>query len=268
MSHLSCLIATTQQQLDDAVRVRWSVFGAELSLLASPPAAPREVSCFDTLATTVHFVVYAGLQPVATMRLLLPNAEVARATGRPLGLELEQKLELSALCVPGVAVAETTRCCVLRAWRGSEALVLLNAAMYRESRRRGVTHWVACANMETDSAEDAGWVYQVAARRGLLCERFRVQPRAATPGPAAASAPLYTPEHRALARAGQLDTLRLPPALGLFSRKLAARFPGEPLYDAHFRRYALPLVSALEELPASTLRLFEAAAAPRLAIAA
>lgn len=259
MTSLTCRVATTQRQLDDALRVRWAVFGAELRLLAGPmPPAPREVSCFDTLETTVHLVVYADGTPVATSRLLLPNPEVALATGGHLGIELEQKLDLSGVGGPGLLFAESTRFCVLKAWRHSEALLHLQAGLYRESLRRGVTHWIASANTETDSAEDARLVFQVAGHRGLVSPRWRVRAHAQPASPEPPGALLYTPSQRARARQGQLDGLRLPPVLSLFARKMGARFVAEPLYDAGFRRFSLPLVAALEEIPASTLARFDA----------
>jgi putative hemolysin len=258
MGSLQCLIATTQRQIDDALRVRWTVFGSELGFIASAPSAPREVSCFDTLETTLHFVVYADERPVATARLLLPNAEVARATGHPLGIDLEQKFDLSAIAASGLSVAETTRYCVLRAWRGSEVLVRLNAAMYQESRRRGVTHWIASGNTETDSLEDARLAWRVAAREGLVSQRWSVQSREPSPELEAPRLALYTPEQRLRAQAGQLQGLRLPRTLGLFARKMGARFIGEPIYDAHFRMCSMPLVAALDEIPSSTLAQFEA----------
>jgi hypothetical protein len=258
MDALQCRVATTKRQIDDALRVRWAVFGSELGLLASIPAAPREVSAFDTLSTTRHFVVYAGEQPVATVRLLLPNPEVARATGHPLGIDLEQKLDLSQVASSGLAVAETTRYCVLRAWRGSEVLMCLNATMYQESRRLGVTHWIASANTETDSLEDALLARQVAARDGLVSTRLHVSSHESPMGPELPCAPLYTPAQRERARAGQLDGLRLPRTLSLFARKMGARFIGQPLYDVHFRRYSMPLLAALEDIPSSTLALFDA----------
>jgi hypothetical protein len=226
MTSLCCRVATTQRQLDDALRIRWAVFGAELQLLGGAiPPARREVNCFDTLETTVHLIVYADGEPVATSRLLLPNPEVALATGGHLGIELEQKLELAGVKGPGLAFAESTRFCILKPWRHSEVLVRLQAGLFKESRRCGVTHWIASANTET---------------------------------PAVPSAPFYTPLERMRARQGHLGGLRMPGALSLFARKMGARFVAEPLYDAGFRRFSLPLVAALNEVPASTLAWFDA----------
>jgi hypothetical protein len=259
MTSLYCHVASTQRQLDDALRVRWSVFGEELRLIDGPgPAAPREVNCFDTLETTIHIVVYAGSRPVATSRLLLPNAEVARSTHGRLGIDLEQKFDLSAVGAPHMRLAESTRFCVLKEYRRSEVLVRLQSSLYQESRRRGVTHWIASANTETDSAEDAQLLFQVADHKGLVHPRWRVRAHEPSRPPSVPSAPLYTPAERERARLGWFDSLRLPRTLSLFALKMGARFLGEPLYDTHFRRYSMPLIAALDEVPASTLALFDA----------
>ena len=259
MMPLSCLVATTQRQLDDALRIRWAVFGEELHLIGGPtPLAPREVDCFDTLPTTVHLVVYAGAKPVATARLLLPNPEVAHLSGKRLGIALEQKLDLSGVNGSGLSLAESTRFCILKEWRHSEVLLRLQAGLYWESRRFGVSHWIASANTETDSAEDADLVFQVAVHQGLMSPRWQVRTLDPHAPPEVPRAPLYTPRERIHARQGQLSSLRLPRTLALFARKMGARFLGAPLYDAGFRRFSMPLIAALDEVPASTLALFAA----------
>ncbi|ATB28661.1 GNAT family N-acyltransferase [Melittangium boletus] len=259
MTTLSYRVATTQRQLDDAVRIRWDVFGRELGMLdGALVKVPREVNSFDTLETTVHIIVYADDEPVATSRLLLPNPEVARLTGGRLGIDLERKVELSDVGGAGQVFAEITRFCVLNAWRRGETLLWLQAGVYQESRRLGVTHWLASANMETDSAEDARILFLVAAHRGLLSTQWRARALSSPRPPESPSTPVYTPDERERAHRGQLEGLRLSPVLSLFSRKVGARFIAEPLYDAGFRRFSLPLVVALNEIPASTLALFDA----------
>lgn len=268
MLPMSCVVATTQRQLDDALRVRWAVFGEELRLLADPtPRVPREVDCFDTLPTTVHLVVYVGSKAVATSRLLLPNPEVAQLSGQRLGIALEQKLDLSEVSGAGLCLAESTRFCILKEWRRSEVLVHLQAGLYWESRRLGVSHWIGSANTETDCAGDAELAFQVAAWQGMVSPRFRVRALAGHAPPAVPAAPLYTDWEREQARQGRLAALRLPRPLAVFAHTLGARFLGAPLYDAGFRRFSMPLIAALNGIPASTLARFHAldAGAPRAA---
>ncbi|MCP3098438.1 GNAT family N-acetyltransferase [Myxococcus sp. K15C18031901] len=259
MTSMYCRVATTQRELDDALRVRWNVFGGELGLMGGKaPPTRREVNCFDTLETTVHLVVYAGREPVATLRMLLSNPEVALAMGGRLGLELEQKLDLSGVSAPGRVFAETARFCVLEPWRRSEAVAHLQAGIYAESRRRGVTHWIAAANLDTDSSEDAALMARVAAHRGWVNPKWKVRLTTPQSSPAIPASSFYTAVERERAGQGNLGGLRMPRAPSLFARKMGARFVAEPLYDASFHRFTLPLIAALDEIPESTLERFRA----------
>ncbi|MGE6761777.1 GNAT family N-acetyltransferase [Corallococcus interemptor] len=256
--HWRWRVATTQREFDDAARIRWAVFGGEMGLLSEQSAvARREMTPIDTLDTTAHLLVYAGSEAVAAMRVALPNAEVAANLGVRLGLEMEQRVDLSGMLQPGRVFAEPSRFCVLPEWRRTEAVTWLLAAMYTESRRRGVTHWIASANLETDSPEDALLSWQVAARRGWLSPHWRVNVPDPWQAPVHPRSPFYTQEERAKAAQGLLDELRLPRSPSLFARTMGARFISQPLYDAYFRWFTLPLVMSLDEIPAESLARFD-----------
>ncbi|XXX74015.1 GNAT family N-acetyltransferase [Sorangium sp. So ce134] len=247
MTSIQCRIAQTRKDLDDALRVRWAVFGQELGLLAAAPAAPREVDPYDTLDTTIHFVAYADGQPIATTRLLLPNPEVACARGGYLGVDLESRFDLGAIHAPGLSLAEVTRFCVFAQHRSSGALDALHAAMLEESRSRGITHWIAAVNAETDHAGDAAIILQVAAALGLVSRRVQVSPLGGDHPPTSPGFPFYSEEERSRAEAGALGGLRLPRPLRVFTRRMAARFIGPARYDIRFRRFAMPLFASVEE---------------------
>jgi L-ornithine Nalpha-acyltransferase len=257
--HWRWRVATTQREMDAAARIRWAVFGGELGLLSESSAVSRrEMTPIDTLDTTVHVLVYAGSEPVGTMRVALPNPEVAANLGRTLGLEIEQRVDVAGLLQPGMVFAEPTRLCVLPEWRGSEASLWLRAAMYEVSRRHGVTHWIASANLETDSPEDALLSWQVAASRGWLSPRWRLEVPDPWLAPVRPRSPFYTPEERASAEQGRLEVLRFPRSPALLARTMGARFISEPIYDKYFQWFTLPLVMALDEIPADTLTRFHA----------
>ncbi|RKH40278.1 GNAT family N-acyltransferase [Corallococcus sicarius] len=250
-------VATTQREIDDAARLRWAVFGGELGLLSGQPSpSRREVTSLDTLDTTVHLLVYADTEPVATLRLLLPNPELAARLGGTVGIDLEQRVDLSGVIQPEMVVAEPSRFCVLEPWRRSEAVTCLQAGLYVESRRRGVTHLIASANLDTDSHEDALLSMRVAASRGWLSPRWRVDVPDPWQAPAQPRSPFYTPEERAKAEQGTLEGLRMPRAPSLFARSLGARFIAEPLFDTYFHWFTLPLIIALDEVPADSVARF------------
>ncbi len=257
--HWRWSVATTQRELDDVARIRWAVFGGEMGLLSAQSAvSQREMTSIDLLDTTVHLLVHAGAEPVATMRVALPNTEVAAKLGAAVGLEMAQRVDLSELLREGRVFAEPSRFCVLPKWRRTEAVTWLQTAMYTESRRRGVTHWIASANLETDSPEDALLSWRVAASRGWLSPHWRVNVPDPWQAPVHPRNPFYTQEERARAQRGLLDGLRVPRSPSLFARTMGARFISQPLYDAYFQWFTLPLVMALEEIPADSLARFHA----------
>lgn len=246
MVHISCRVAESRRELDDALRLRWAVFGEELGLLPARTAR-REVDDFDTLETTVHLNAYVDGAAVATARLVLPSAEVALARGSGVGIDMEDRFDLGALAGPGVSLAEATRFCVLRAFRREGVAVALLTAMVLESRRRGVTHWVAVANTDTDDAEDAAIVAQVAAARRLVSPHHRLSPRAASAPPPVSRAPFYDGAARRRAAALDLAGLALPRPLEVFTRT-GLRLAGAPAYDARFQRFAVPMVAVMDEM--------------------
>ena len=140
-------LASDARGVADAQRVRERVFVEEKGLLGHG-AAPsgREADAYDDLRSTLHFILYVDGAPAATARLLRPDPAVARAIGRPMGIDLAARYDLGALEVPSVSLAEVSRMCVVPELRGSEVLLALYGAMVDESARAGLTHWVAAAN--------------------------------------------------------------------------------------------------------------------------
>ena len=159
-------VADSQTSIADAQRVRNQVFVQEKGLLGPRPATlDREMDRYDDLETTLHFVAYVDGEPVATARLIGPNLAIARAIEQPLGIDLSRRYDLSPFVTAGVSLAEVSRMCVVRKHRGTTVLYELYLAMYRESLRAGITHWVGAGNAETDALEDAEIAYRVGAAR-------------------------------------------------------------------------------------------------------
>jgi L-ornithine Nalpha-acyltransferase len=241
VQNFRCIIATTAQEIRDAQRLRWIVYGEEEGLLpASTPIEGRETDARDYADGTTHLLVYDGEEAAGAVRLLEPRGS--------LGLDLASKFDLGALSRPGIAPAEVTRYCVLRRYRGTRVTGALFSALYTESARRGVTHWVAGANMGTDCAEDAALAHRVACAQGLMSERFSAEPHDLEPAQTPRRRPCYTDEQRIRARSGDLAGLELPRTLALFARRMGARFIGSPAYDTYFNVFALPLVASLADI--------------------
>ncbi|MFT3772751.1 MAG: GNAT family N-acetyltransferase [Minicystis sp.] len=249
MQTFQAIVARTPQEIRDAQRVRWAVYGEEERLLSRERRFEgREIDARDEQETTSHLLVYAGGEAVGTVRLLRPSAE--RESGC-LGLDLEAKWDLGALAAPGIAPAEVTRYCVLRQHRHTGVTTALFAGLYAESVRRGITHWVAGANMETDLPEDAAVAYRVAQEKGFCSARFAASPRVAEVPRTPRRRACYTEEQRRQAAGGDLTGIALPRTLALFASRMGARFIGPPVYDTGFDVFALPLVATLADLAAT-----------------
>ncbi|HYP87655.1 MAG TPA: hypothetical protein VEQ59_05870, partial [Polyangiaceae bacterium] len=140
---------------------------------------------------------------------------------------------------------EVTRFCVLRRYRGTRVAGLLYAGLLAESARRGVTHLVAEANMETDCAGDAELAYDLARQRDWTDDEFSAAPRHESAPPAAPQRFVYTEEQRRRLRTGQLGGVSPPRTLALFAQRMRARYIGPPVYEPAFNVFALPLVARL-----------------------
>lgn len=246
---LSCLVASDPRQMAEAARLRRRVYCDEEGLTLAPERPELEAS-----STIAHLLAYVDGQPAGSLRLVVSSAgAAARATGR-FGLELESTFELSGFEAPGVVLAEVTRFCVLRRFRGSRVAAALFDLLRLESRRRGVTHWVAAANMETDVPEDAALAYRLIEARGLVDPTWRAYRRSAPASCPPGNRPAFTAEQRLQANAGVLAGLRVPRTLNLFATKMGARYIGPPAYDRRFRVFALPLTVDLAALATRTLR--------------
>ncbi len=247
MTQIRCTLAQSQRRIDDALRLRFEVFARELGYLEiNERTIPRESDAFDTLATTLHVVAYHGRDAVGAVRLLLPNPEIASANRTTFGLPIETHYDLSALSPIGIRLAETTRFCVLSSYRGSPVASYLHAATLRLSVRFGVTHWIACANMETDDADDAVIIQRVAKSRGFVRDDFSLVRRSVLAAPLFPRRPFYEERVRARALAGD-SALPLPRTIDSYARRMRARFVGPPIFEPRFRMCALPFIAAVAD---------------------
>lgn len=237
---LRLIVARSSEEIEAAERLQYRVYSEEERLI-EPRARLEESEAEEdsTAGRSARFLVLAGHDPVGTVRLTLP-----RGDGGLFGFELEWSFELGGFASPGVVPAEVTRFCVLRRYRGTRAAGMLYRGLVAESLRRGVTHLVAAANMETDCAADAELAHRLIEARRLVDRRFCARPRRATLPPPPTRF-VYSPAERERFRQGDDAALGLPRTLALFAERMGARYVGPPAYEPHFHVFALPLVAEL-----------------------
>ncbi len=241
---LRLIVAESESQRADAQQVRAQVYGEEERMVrALPGSSTSRIRQSDD----AELLVYEEEEPVGTLRLRV----VSPQGGDPLaGLELASKFDFRGFEAPSVVLGEVGGFCILRRYRGTRVAALLFGALRSESERRGVTHWLAAANTETDSAEEAEIVYRLLRAKRLVSTAFHAQAKGAESLPSPTRF-IFTPDERRRASQGELHALRLPRVLALFAGKMGARYIGQPVYDRDFNVFATPLAVELATLGGS-----------------
>ena len=247
MSALDCRVVRDARDIADAQRLRWRVYGEEERLLPRSACirgrdieSPRRRSRYHSPDGP------AGGEPVGSVRLLPARPGANDNLGQRLGLPLESTFALSLPAVSIVA-AEVTRYCVLRRHRGTGVAAALFRELRAESGRRGITHWFAAANMQTDHPEEADLAYRLVRARGWLDDEFRAMPRQPPPGKTPRRRRCYSEAQWRRAEGGELGGLPIPRTVALFALGMGARYLGRPGYDIRYDVFSLPLVCRVKQ---------------------
>lgn len=255
MAEIYWMLAQTMHDLQEAQRVRWTCLREELGVRARDATSLRcDASLLDVLPNVHHVLVYDGEEPVGTARLMQASTDVAHATGSRHGFELEAEVDLSPLNVAGPELAEISRLCVRKAHAG-RAAVRLYEGLYAQSRSLGVRWWVGGVDCCTAHLDDAERLCAVLERHGLISRERQIRTEPTAAGDHARVGSNLADSADAAGDAGELPAL--PHALGAFVRRLNARAIGGPVRHAQFDRFVIPMIADLDELPASTLALFD-----------
>src|SRR3569833_3063503 len=242
--HYRAVVAEKPEQLSDAQRVRHRVFVEEQGLLAPGHAGldGRCIDAGDATPGTTHLLVYDDRQPIGTVRLsdrLSVRLSAPGGTGMPRDAGRETPLPGFPFQLGGLpdraAVGVVERFCVLRRFHGTRVMPALHAGLRAESRRLGLSHWVALANAETNCPVEAGLIFDAALAQGLMSETTTCRPWGAAPRPSGCDRHVYTEAERRQATAGRgsaARTLPLPRPLPWFAAGLGGGYLGRPRYDA------------------------------------
>lgn len=240
-SRLALSWARHQDEVREAQRLRYQVFGQELGARLRPlPGTPRghdsdlfDAHCEHLLAREVLADGSQG-EVVACYRLLTPAA--ARRVG---GLYAETEFDLTRLRHERHRIAELGRACVHPAHRRGAALLMLWGEITAHLQRHQLDMAVGCASVDARDGGSRAWaLWNRLAPEHLAPIEWQARPR--------------TPLHPAPALPGPVET----PALLRGYLKANAKLLGAPAWDGDFRSADFPLLLRLGDLPASYRRRF------------
>lgn len=235
---LALSLARTLAEVEEAQRLRYKVFAEEMgAMIGGGDGLDRDE--FD--AWCDHLIVRDAdtLRVIGTYRILPPER-----AGELRRIYADAEFDLSRLAHIRPSTIEVGRSCVHRAYRNSNAILLLWAGLAGYMRRGGYRHLIGCASA---SLADGG---KMAARlRDAMLPYYtdaeqRAFPRVPFP-------------HEQIERA---STCVMPPLIKGYLR-LGARVCGEPAWDPDFNTADFLVWLALENLEPRYARHFNLLAA-------
>lgn len=240
-------IARSEEDLDKVFRIRFEVFAGEGYLDPSKYPDGREKDEFDDLPTTTNFLALDGDRGIGTVRLLEPNQTIAEREGLDLGVSIENLFDLSYYKKNGIKIAEIPRSSLLRGYRGGTTMMYLWGTAVRYARSKGITHFCAAGNTETDDAVEAMILYQVLLQRGAVHPEITTPPKVNVTKNSTSVHHIYNIE--SIKRLEPLENLEekdlsgfgTPTTLNLFLR-LGLKVTGRPVYTCQFDRYEIPII--------------------------
>jgi putative hemolysin len=165
------LVATDGDQVRAAQRLRYSVFAGELG--ANLPGGGVDVDEFDAFCDHLIIREEPSGAVVGTYRMLPPHR--AAQAGR---FYAEGEFDLGGLSQLRAALVETGRSCVHPDHRTGAVINLMWAGIARYMHLHGYRWLGGCASVPlADGGETAAGVWELAQRRHLAPQAWRVRPR-------------------------------------------------------------------------------------------
>jgi putative hemolysin len=205
-------LARTDNDLEEAQRLRFKVFSQEMGARLGDPDAAIDADEFDAVCDHLLVRDLDSGRVVGTYRILAPHR--ARAFGR---LYSESEFDLARLAHLRPSLIEVGRSCVHADYRTGATILLLWAGLAQYMRKGGYRHLVGCASasLADGGAQAAGLRDELQA---YLCEpEYRVFPHLPFP-------------HERMARPARVE---VPPLIKGYLR-VGARVCGEPAWDPDF----------------------------------
>ncbi|MEZ5857076.1 MAG: GNAT family N-acyltransferase [Hyphomicrobiaceae bacterium] len=229
-------VAASQQEVEEAQRLRWSVFVAEQGARVAPSHSGLDVDRFD--ADCQHLLVReraTGLV-VGTYRLL--SWEQARRHG---GFYTEQEFDLGGLAPWRAHIVEIGRSCVHPDYRRGGVIAMLWSGLADLVTEAGARFVVGCASISMrDGGQLAAQAYHHLARAHSAAPELRLRPH--NPLPLQQFAVSASP-------------CPLPPLIKGYIRA-GARVAGEPAIDPDFGTADLPMLLDLKHVATRYARHF------------
>ncbi|MDX2167534.1 MAG: GNAT family N-acyltransferase [Deltaproteobacteria bacterium] len=206
-------LAETADELRQAQRLRYEVFGVELGARLPEAVNGLDADRFDARCDHLLVCERASRRVVGTYRMLPPQRAAAG------DWYCADEFDCRRLLAHRAGIIELGRACVAPEYRTGLVIALLWAGVMRYVQACGATHVIGCASLDTaDGGHLAATICRRLLRDHLAPPQWRVTPR------------------RAFVLEGWREIENAPlPALIKGYLRLGAEVCGEPAWDPDFR---------------------------------
>ncbi len=228
-------MARHQDEVREAQRLRWKIFGEEMGARLSTPEVGLDIDFYD--AYCEHLLVRDpdNGEVVGTYRILSPGN--AKRVG---SYYSENEFDLTRLQHLRPRMVELGRSCVHADYRSGGVITHLWAGLAEYMLKSGHDYLIGCASIGmADGGHNAAGIWHAAKEKHLVPIEWRVFPRCPLP----------------LESLDSLAAPVLPPLLKGYLR-LGAHVCGEPAWDPDFNTADLPILLPLKNLNPSYARHF------------
>ena len=231
-------IATSDDEIEEAQRLRYQVFFEELGARAKSKRSLLDVDEYD--ADCEHLIVreHATQQVVGCYRIMRPDIAAKRGS-----YYADSEFDLSRLHHLRGSMVEVGRACIHPDYRTGSVIMLLWSGIAKFMLENSYEHLIGCASVSlADGGANALSIHAKASNNWLSPPEYRVFPRHAFP----------------LRGHASLDP-QIPPLIKGYTQ-LGAWIGGDPAWDPDFNTADFFVLLSLSRMPKKYLRHFMNAA--------
>ncbi len=246
---IKVIVAKTSSEKKLCYKIRHDVFIKETGYIENKIESDYETDVFDELISTVHFLAYYKGMPAGTVRLLVPNKQIAKTHNSYFGLSIEELFNIKYYTTCKLHIAEISRSSVKDSFRMTRTILYLWKALMDYALSKGITDLVTSVNPETDKLSDAFILYDHLKQKNFVDNKIVVVPK--KPGIGKIRNFRFPLVSNSCCNydcnEGEMVDIPLPPTIKLFTR-VGSSFTGEPMYSEKIDMCAMPMNLQLQEV--------------------
>ncbi|WP_281887198.1 GNAT family N-acetyltransferase [Paenibacillus sp. YYML68] len=170
-SQLAVMLATTEDEVEQALRLRYQVFVEEEKNMLLRSDRGLEQDAYDAYCDHLIVKDIESSEVVGTYRLLPGERALSN-----IGFYSETEFDLTGFVPYKERTLELGRSCIAPAYRGGKAIQLLWEGIAQYITERNYHYLIGCASVHLHSLDEVNLIYTLLHRKQVITDRFGIQP--------------------------------------------------------------------------------------------